>query len=169
MRHRKVLLLLTAGALALLAYAPASASAADLDCADFANQAEAQESLYPGDPHRLDGDNDGVACEDLPCPCHTGTPPPPPPPPDVELPPPPKLSKPVARSAAKRKARRFVRNHHNVQRLSFKGCRRRSRHKITCRFVPRGSRGTSCRLRVAVRGEGDSLSKVRIARVRCRR
>jgi hypothetical protein len=96
MRHRKVLLL-TAGAFALLAYAPAGASAADLDCADFAS------------------------------------------------------------------------NHRNVQRVSFKGCGRRSRHKVTCRFVLRGSRGASCRLRVAVRGEGDSLSRVRIARVRCRR
>jgi len=55
--------------------------AVDYDCADFANQAEAQEYLLPGDPYNLDGDNDGVACEDLPCPCSTGSPPPPPPPP----------------------------------------------------------------------------------------
>ena len=41
----------------------------DYDCADFANQAEAQEYLLPGDPYRLDADNDGIACEDLPCPC----------------------------------------------------------------------------------------------------
>lgn len=45
------------------------ASARDLDCADFANQAEAEENLYPGDPNRLDADSDGIACEDLPCPC----------------------------------------------------------------------------------------------------
>lgn len=40
----------------------------DLDCADFDTQDEAQEVLDadPGDPHRLDADNDGVACESLP-------------------------------------------------------------------------------------------------------
>ena len=32
------------------------AAARDYDCADFANQAEAQEYLLPGDPYRLDGD-----------------------------------------------------------------------------------------------------------------
>jgi len=42
---------------------------ADRDCADFDSQAEAQnflEASGPGDPHRLDGDDDGVACERLP-------------------------------------------------------------------------------------------------------
>lgn len=42
---------------------------ADRDCADFGSQAEAQAFLTasgPGDPHRLDGDDDGVACERLP-------------------------------------------------------------------------------------------------------
>jgi hypothetical protein len=42
---------------------------ADRDCADFDSQAEAQSFLSasgPGDPHRLDGDDDGVACERLP-------------------------------------------------------------------------------------------------------
>ncbi len=41
----------------------------DCDCADFANHAEAQrfyETFLPGDPHRLDGDNDGRACESQP-------------------------------------------------------------------------------------------------------
>lgn len=41
----------------------------DRDCRDFATQAEAQrflEAAGPGDPHRLDGDGDGVACERLP-------------------------------------------------------------------------------------------------------
>ncbi|MFP4393439.1 MAG: excalibur calcium-binding domain-containing protein [Desulfohalobiaceae bacterium] len=36
---------------------------------DFDTQAEAQsffEKHQPGDPHRLDGDGDGVACEGLP-------------------------------------------------------------------------------------------------------
>lgn len=40
----------------------------DCDCGDFATQAQAQAVLnaFPGDPHRLDGDRDGVACESLP-------------------------------------------------------------------------------------------------------
>jgi micrococcal nuclease len=37
----------------------------DLDCRDFTTQAEAQAFLLPGDPHRLDADNDGLACETL--------------------------------------------------------------------------------------------------------
>jgi endonuclease YncB( thermonuclease family) len=58
-------------ALVLVPAAPASAQ--DRDCSDFDNRAEAQEfyeNSGPGDPHRLDGDdNDGRACESLPCPC----------------------------------------------------------------------------------------------------
>lgn len=40
----------------------------DLDCEDFATQEEAQAVLDddPSDPHRLDGDNDGHACESRP-------------------------------------------------------------------------------------------------------
>jgi micrococcal nuclease len=40
----------------------------NLDCASFAYQEEAQRVLkqYPSDPNYLDGDGDGVACEDLP-------------------------------------------------------------------------------------------------------
>jgi len=40
----------------------------DLDCSDFATQAQAQRVLesQPGDPHRLDGNGDGEACESLP-------------------------------------------------------------------------------------------------------
>jgi hypothetical protein len=41
----------------------------DRDCSDFDTQPEAQrffERVGPGDPHRLDGDGDGVACESLP-------------------------------------------------------------------------------------------------------
>jgi hypothetical protein len=72
-------------ALLWLPFFTPTAHAIDYDCADFANQAEAQEYLLPGDPYRLDGDNDGVACESLPCPCSYETPPPPEPPP----PPPP--------------------------------------------------------------------------------
>ncbi|NBC31122.1 MAG: hypothetical protein GVY13_00425 [Alphaproteobacteria bacterium] len=38
----------------------------DLNCPDFRYQENAQVFLLPGDPHRLDGDNDGIACESLP-------------------------------------------------------------------------------------------------------
>jgi micrococcal nuclease len=43
----------------------------DRDCNDFATQAEAQAFFVAAggptrDRHRLDGDKDGVACEDLP-------------------------------------------------------------------------------------------------------
>jgi hypothetical protein len=42
----------------------------DRDCADFATQRQAQR-FYKNhnprrDPHRLDADRDGIACEDLP-------------------------------------------------------------------------------------------------------
>ncbi len=44
---------------------PGSAKFADKDCADFPSQAAAQAELKrnPSDPHRLDGDDDGYACE----------------------------------------------------------------------------------------------------------
>lgn len=40
----------------------------DCDCGDFRTQAEAQRVLtaFPNDPFKLDGDNDGIACESLP-------------------------------------------------------------------------------------------------------
>ena len=40
----------------------------DCDCSDFTTQAQAQKVLDAdfGDPHGLDGDKDGVACESLP-------------------------------------------------------------------------------------------------------
>lgn len=46
-----------------------STGAADKDCGDFSTQAEAQnfmDSEGPGDPHGLDRDGDGEACETLP-------------------------------------------------------------------------------------------------------
>ncbi len=45
-----------------------SSDSEDKDCSDFDTQSEAQrffEAHQPGDPHRLDGDGDGVACEGL--------------------------------------------------------------------------------------------------------
>jgi micrococcal nuclease len=44
--------------------APAVPSGGDVDCSDFSSEAEATPYLLPGDPHRLDGDGDGRACED---------------------------------------------------------------------------------------------------------
>lgn len=48
----------------------AAAPGEDRDCPDFATQADAQAALTaaPGDPERLDADDDGIACED-----HFGT------------------------------------------------------------------------------------------------
>lgn len=152
-----------------LALGPGEAEAADYDCADFANQAEAQEYLLPGDPYRLDADSDGIACEDLPCPCASsgggggGSQPAPPPPP-------PKLEKAAAREAAKAKARRYNRRSARIETVAFGGCGRRSRQKVVCLFTGRGrsaSAVTRCRLRVAVRGEG-SAAEAGAVRARCR-
>jgi len=70
---------LVSGAIALgvmlFAALPSPASASDKDCADFATQRAAQVFFIKHggpryDPDRLDGDNDGVACEDNRCPCY---------------------------------------------------------------------------------------------------
>jgi endonuclease YncB( thermonuclease family) len=55
---------------------------ADRDCADFANQRDAQDYFLSiggpsSDPDRLDGDSDGNACDSLPCPCGASASPPP--------------------------------------------------------------------------------------------
>ena len=44
----------------------AAQESADLDCADFATQAEAQATFDadPSDPNGLDADNDSIACEE---------------------------------------------------------------------------------------------------------
>jgi hypothetical protein len=44
-----------------------SAQSGDLDCADFASQADAQAEFQrdPSDPHGLDPDGDGIACESI--------------------------------------------------------------------------------------------------------
>lgn len=64
---RRTILFLSALAIAGFTYVGAAGAAQDLDCADFGSQAEAQAELDrdPGDPHRLDDDNDGMACEAL--------------------------------------------------------------------------------------------------------
>jgi micrococcal nuclease len=47
---------------------PGSWVDSNLDCASFETHAQAQRVLErdPSDPHYLDGDGDGVACEELP-------------------------------------------------------------------------------------------------------
>jgi hypothetical protein len=73
----KVALAVAVVALLTLLFAgmPASAAASDKDCKDFATQRAAQIFFIKHggprrDPHRLDADHDGVACEDNPCPCY---------------------------------------------------------------------------------------------------
>jgi len=66
--RKLIALALVVGGLGLTAQPVA---AADKDCADFRSQAAAQKFFkkHGGprkDPHRLDGDNDGIACESLP-------------------------------------------------------------------------------------------------------
>ena len=82
-------------ALAVLAlFGTSTAHAADRDCSDFSSQAAAQDFYEQAggpasDPHRLDGDNDGVACESRPCPCRgLSSKPPPEQPPQPPQPPP---------------------------------------------------------------------------------
>lgn len=63
---RRALCTSAATATVVLALAgPAFAQTADRDCGDFATPAEAQAALdaAPGDPERLDSDDDGIACE----------------------------------------------------------------------------------------------------------
>jgi micrococcal nuclease len=45
---------------------PSAPAGGDLDCSDFGSSAEAQAHLLPGDPHGLDADGDGQACDSLP-------------------------------------------------------------------------------------------------------
>ena len=46
---------------------PTARQTEDLDCADFSTQEEAQAEFDsdPSDPHNLDADDDGIACEEL--------------------------------------------------------------------------------------------------------
>ena len=67
--HKFAIVLATA-AVVVLTSVPAFAQQRDLDCADFASQADAQAELQRdrSDPHGLDPDGDGVACESGPVP-----------------------------------------------------------------------------------------------------
>ena len=62
--------------------ASANAQTGDRDCSDFSSQAAAQDFYEAAggpqsDPHRLDNNGDGVACESNPCPCRGASPRPP--------------------------------------------------------------------------------------------
>ena len=68
---------LVVGVVVTLAFMLTSvAKAADKDCSDFETQRQAQKFLQRHDPfrdpHRLDDDGDGSACEALHCPCWAG-------------------------------------------------------------------------------------------------
>lgn len=164
------------GAFLASAALPAPAAAAtDYDCADFANQAEAEEYLLPGDPYNLDGDSDGIACEDLPCPCSStpgqgagggseeATPEPPPPPP-YHL----KMS--TARRLSFRTARKFTRRNPNVTTTSLGACQRHGERRIVCLATALGetsSSRTSCHLRIVVRAV-NRHPRANLVRASCR-
>ena len=62
-------LLAVASTFAYISVYPDKAAAQDtLNCSDFTYQEDAQAELDrdPSDPHNLDADNDGIACENLP-------------------------------------------------------------------------------------------------------
>jgi hypothetical protein len=62
--------LLALSLLGSMAMAQSASAFRDRDCSDFSTQAKAQHFFkkhHPNrDPHRLDADHDGIACEDLP-------------------------------------------------------------------------------------------------------
>lgn len=71
---RAPLAVLTAVLLAVSVGVSQAGTSEDRDCADFPDQASAQRYYESKggpqeDPDRLDGDNDGTACDTLPCPC----------------------------------------------------------------------------------------------------
>ncbi|MEZ5077910.1 MAG: excalibur calcium-binding domain-containing protein [Solirubrobacterales bacterium] len=151
--------------------APGPAMAIDYNCDDFATQEEAQEYLLPGDPYRLDGDDDGVACEDLP---HgggggggesdggTGNPPSPKPPPY-------RLGKAAAKRISTSLVHRVVNRSGRLQKSSLRGCTRLGARSIDCRLVARGrtpEAKTTCRFEVAVRARHRRPTG-RIASRRC--
>ncbi|GAA3247568.1 excalibur calcium-binding domain-containing protein [Pseudonocardia petroleophila] len=64
MRLRTLTVSLVAAAAATLPLAGvALAQTGDRDCKDFSSQEEAQAALLPGDPERLDANDNGLACE----------------------------------------------------------------------------------------------------------
>ncbi|TWG93060.1 Micrococcal nuclease (thermonuclease) homologs [Nocardioides sp. J9] len=70
--------LLGTGLAATASTSASGAAVADRDCGDFSTQAASQRFFLDhggprSDPHRLDADGDGIACETLPCPCSYAT------------------------------------------------------------------------------------------------
>lgn len=171
----KLVILLSALVAALLALSamPATAAAEDYDCSDFNNQAEAQEQLLPGDPYGLDGDNDGIACEDLPCPCSyeegsggggDGGPAKPAPPPPYHL------TKSAARHEARRIARKFTNHNPHVDRFTVGTCNRKGERRIDCQATAKGETSdtaTTCHLGIAVRAV-NRHPKARLASSNCK-
>lgn len=152
MGSRGAVFTLAIGVALLIALVAAQAAPArDYDCADFSTQEEAQEYLLPGDPYNLDGDDDGVACEDLPHGASNGGPANEPPP--APEPPPYELSKPVARSLAKSMVREVVNRSASLDSIAFQGCSRLSQVRVDCRLTARGRTATvrtGCHFKVAV-------------------
>lgn len=139
--------------LAALAQSPTPAAARDYDCADFANQAEAEEYLLPGDPYRLDADHDGVACEDLPCPCSYSTNGESESKPEPQEPPPYELKKSTARRLSRQRVRSIVNGNPRLDTMAFQGCNRLSTQRVDCRLTARGlteTQRTACHFKVAV-------------------
>lgn len=73
-----LILALVAGALLSVGSVGTANAIIDRDCSDFSTQAEAQRFFVNAggpqqDPHQLDGDDDGRACDSLPCPCSSST------------------------------------------------------------------------------------------------
>jgi hypothetical protein len=70
LRHRFAVTLFALSLLVSMAIAQPAAAFRDRDCSDFNTQAQAQHFFKKHnpkrDPHRLDADHDGIACEDLP-------------------------------------------------------------------------------------------------------
>ena len=67
-RHRSAVLTAVTAMLLFLVWAPQAAAQNTYNCDDFEFQEDAQAVLDqdPSDPHNLDSDDDGIACESLP-------------------------------------------------------------------------------------------------------
>jgi hypothetical protein len=170
-------LLLGVAALIVLTQQPAPAAARDYDCADFANQAEAEEYLEPGDPYNLDADSDGIACEDLPCPCSYspggseeggggGG--------NSEPAPPPKPAYHLRMAAATRISKHLVgvvvRQSPRLQTYALTVCNRIAERSVDCRLSAEGettSQRVACQYRIAVRAR-NRTPVGRIVKHRCR-
>jgi len=163
-----VLVLFAVAIVWVVAQPQSQAAARDLDCADFANQAEAEEYLFPGDPNRLDADSDGVACEDLPCPCDdtAGT--------EEEPPPPPEPAYHLSRHTAERISRSLVAGVVGRSALldsyTLTSCSRLGEPSIDCRLLAQGERGrqrAACQFKVEVRAK-NRHPEGRIVTHKCR-